>query len=143
MSVAAKKKPATRKRATRAKKKQIVFGLGATGLSVARYLKRSGGDAIFVDSRDEPPGIDELADIMPGAEVLNGKSPAKLLKKAARIIVSPGASDAESFLQAAREHLAPGTGAMRKRRGHSHRGHSSPGHRGHSHRGHSSPVFRR
>ncbi|MFT5500830.1 MAG: UDP-N-acetylmuramoylalanine--D-glutamate ligase [Woeseiaceae bacterium] len=103
MSVAAKKKPATRKRATRTKKKQIVFGLGATGLSVARYLKRSGADAIFVDSRDEPPGLDELADIMPGAEVLNGKSPAKLLKKAARIIVSPGASDAESFLQAARD----------------------------------------
>jgi UDP-N-acetylmuramoylalanine--D-glutamate ligase len=103
MNVAAKKKPAARKRAARTKKKQIVFGLGATGLSVARYLKRCGSDAIFVDSRDEPPGLDELADIMPGAEVLNGESPAKLLKKAARIIVSPGASDSESFLKAARD----------------------------------------
>ena len=41
--------------------KNIVLGLGATGLSVARYLHRNDLHATFFDSRDEPPGIDELA----------------------------------------------------------------------------------
>ena len=40
--------------------KDLVLGLGATGLSIARYLQRIDHDAIFLDSRDEPPGIDEL-----------------------------------------------------------------------------------
>ena len=33
--------------------KDLVVGLGATGLSIARYLKRSDSNAIFFDSRKE------------------------------------------------------------------------------------------
>lgn len=102
MSVAAKKRPA-RKKAVKRKKKDLVFGFGATGLSVARHFQRNAIDAIYVDSREDPPGMDELTKIVPEAEVHSGKMPARLVNKVARIVASPGVSDAEPFLVAARE----------------------------------------
>jgi UDP-N-acetylmuramoylalanine--D-glutamate ligase len=100
MSAAAKKKPVAKRSA---KKKDLVFGLGNTGLSVARYLARKDVDAIFIDSRDEPPGLDELNGICPDPVVHVGETPAKLIKKASRIIVSPGIADADPFLDKARQ----------------------------------------
>ena len=100
MSAAAGKKPSA-KRSTR--KKDLVLGLGKTGLSVARYLARNDVDAIYVDTRDEPPGIDELTHICADAEVVLGEAPQKLLKKTSRLIVSPGIADSEPFLTAARD----------------------------------------
>ena len=98
---AAKKKKTTRKRSTR--KKDLVLGLGKTGLSVARYLARNDVDAIYVDTRENPPGIDELADLCGDAEVVRGEAPDSLLRKTARIIASPGIPDSEPFLEAARD----------------------------------------
>lgn len=100
MSAAAKKKPAAKRSA---KKKDLVFGLGKTGLSVARYLSRNDVDAIYVDSRDEPPGLDELNRLCPGADVHVGDTPKKLVNKASRIIASPGVADANPFLEEARQ----------------------------------------
>ena len=37
----------------------LVVGLGATGLSIARYLKRNDETASYFDSRDEPPVREE------------------------------------------------------------------------------------
>ena len=81
--------------------KDLVLGLGATGLSVARYLRRNDIDAIFADSRDEPPGLDDLDKEWPDADVLLGAS--KLPKNAGRIIVSPGIADSDPMLKAARK----------------------------------------
>jgi len=79
--------------------KDMVVGLGATGLSVARYLQRADIKATFFDSRDEPPGIDELAEISPDAKVfLGGK---RLPRGIERIIASPGVSDRHPLLQRA------------------------------------------
>ncbi len=100
MSATARKQPAAKRSAG---KKDLVLGLGATGLSVARYLARNDVDAIYVDSRDEPPGINDLKEICPDAEVVLGDAPQKLLKGASRIIVSPGIADSDSFLAAARK----------------------------------------
>lgn len=99
MSAAAKRKPAAKRSA---KKKDLVFGLGSTGLSIARYLARNDINAIYVDSRDEPPGLAELEGICPDAKVVVGEIPEKLLKQASRVIASPGISDSDSFLKAAR-----------------------------------------
>ena len=55
-----------------AAEKDFVFGLGSTGLSVARYLRRADKDAVFSDTRDEPPGIAELKELWPEADVLLG-----------------------------------------------------------------------
>ncbi len=78
----------------------LVAGLGKTGLSIARYLKRTGGDAIFYDTRTEPPGIDELNEVWPGAKLLLG-SPT-LPEGVDRIIASPGLEDSHPLLDKAR-----------------------------------------
>lgn len=83
--------------------KDLVFGIGETGLSVARYLKRKGRAARFIDSRNDPPGLSELARIDPGADILLGQAPKSLLKSTTRIIASPGVSEKEPLLRAARE----------------------------------------
>jgi UDP-N-acetylmuramoylalanine--D-glutamate ligase len=76
--------------------RNLVVGLGATGLSVARYLQRSDIKATFFDSRDEPPGREELDEICPDAEVLLGDR--KLPKGIERIIASPGVADSHPIL---------------------------------------------
>lgn len=81
----------------------MVFGMGQTGLSIARYLRRKNIDATYVDSRDEPPGLDELKKIAPDAHIVLGKLTRKLLKGIKRIIVSPGIPDSESLLVQARK----------------------------------------
>jgi UDP-N-acetylmuramoylalanine--D-glutamate ligase len=84
-------------------RKDLVFGLGATGLSVARYLKRKDRRARFIDSRKNPPGLEELGNIDPGADVILGGATRDSLKDIGRIIVSPGVADSEPLLKAARK----------------------------------------
>jgi len=96
MSAAAKRKPA-------AAGMELVYGLGSTGLSVARFLARNDRVARYVDSRAAPPGIDELKSICADAETVTGKTPKNLLKKTSRIVVSPGISDSDGFLRSARD----------------------------------------
>jgi len=81
--------------------KDLVVGLGATGLSIARFLRRSEIDAMFFDSREEPPGIEELDEMWPDAKVLLGEAP--LPVGVARIIASPGISDSHPLLASARK----------------------------------------
>ncbi len=81
--------------------RDLVLGLGVTGLSIARYLRRNGLDATFYDSREQPPGVDDLARVWPDADVITGD--AKLPKKIGRIVVSPGIADSHPILIAARK----------------------------------------
>jgi len=90
----------TAKKNAAAKGKDLVLGLGATGLSIARYLQRNDGDAIFYDSCDEPPGIDELKDIFPDAKVVLGSN--RLPGNIDRVIASPGIADNDELLVKAR-----------------------------------------
>ena len=79
--------------------KDLVVGLGATGLSIARYLKRCNADAIFYDSREEPPGLDELDEVWPDADVRLGKD--TLPRSVNRVIASPGIADSNPLLKKA------------------------------------------
>lgn len=103
MSATAKKKRANVGKAAAAGKTNLVFGLGTTGMSVARYLMRKKIGARFVDTREDPPGLDELGSLDPDADIVLGKTPDSLLKNVSRIIVSPGISDTEPLLAAARK----------------------------------------
>ena len=78
-----------------------VVGLGKTGLSVARYLERNDKNAIFFDTRDEPPGLDDLEALFPGANVRLGND--ALPRNVERIIVSPGIPDSHPLLEKARK----------------------------------------
>jgi len=81
--------------------KDLVVGLGATGLSIARYLKRNDANAIFFDSRKKPPGLDELREVYPNPELRLGDD--KLPKGISRIIASPGVADSHPLLKKARK----------------------------------------
>ncbi len=91
-----------KKRAAKPGKTDLVYGLGKSGLSVARYMQRQGSVPGFIDSRDEPPGLDELKEILPAAGVALGESPKVRFDKISRLIVSPGIADSDALLQAAR-----------------------------------------
>lgn len=95
--------PQHKKRGARRHGRDIVVGIGSTGLSVARYLQRKGIEARFVDSRLEPPGLKALLEICPKAEISLGEVPAKFLKKVDRMIVSPGVADDEPLLAFGRD----------------------------------------
>ncbi len=88
------------KKAGKKSDKNLVLGLGATGLSIARYLRRNDQQAVFFDTRDEPPGVEELDELWPDAKVL--KREAKLPKKIRRVIVSPGIPDSHPLVESAR-----------------------------------------
>ena len=81
--------------------KDLVLGLGATGLSIARYLRHIERDATFFDTRDEPPGIEQLEELWPDARVLLGD--VDLPDDIDRVVASPGIPDDHGLLQKARE----------------------------------------
>ncbi len=68
----------------------LVVGLGATGLSVARFLHRQGVPFGVCDSRAEPPGVKELRREMPQVLLHLGGLDVSLLASAERLVVSPG-----------------------------------------------------
>ena len=87
---------------TASMRKELVVGLGATGMSVARYLQRNDADAIFFDTRREPPGLDEVRKLFPDTDVLLGD--ADLPANVGRVIASPGVPDRQPLLRDAYEH---------------------------------------
>lgn len=88
-------------RKKKAQKRDLVVGLGATGLSIARYLQRDGRNAVFFDSREAPPALEELEATWPDADVLLGD--VDLPDNVARVIASPGIEDNHPILEAARK----------------------------------------
>ncbi len=80
----------------------LVYGIGSTGLSIARHLAARGIDAVYVDSRAEPPCLGELRRLVPDAQVVVGTLSNDLLRDVSRIVVSPGIADNDEFLTEAR-----------------------------------------
>lgn len=74
----------------------VVIGLGSTGLSCARYLRRRVDSLVLVDTRSEPPGIEQVVHEFSGLEILLGGINAEVLKGADFLIVSPGVALEES-----------------------------------------------
>lgn len=68
----------------------IVLGLGATGLSVVRYLCGKGITPLVMDSRRQPPGAETLAAQFPEVELISGGFDCRYLVQASQIIISPG-----------------------------------------------------
>lgn len=79
----------------------IVLGLGATGLSVVRYLSAKGITPLVMDSRAQPPGVDELAAQYPTVKLITGGFDCRYLVQAQQIIVSPGIAVDTPEIQAA------------------------------------------
>ncbi|MFV1972356.1 MAG: UDP-N-acetylmuramoyl-L-alanine--D-glutamate ligase [Thiohalobacterales bacterium] len=85
-------------------RRTLVVGLGKTGLSVARYLSGRGLPVAIVDSRAEPPGLEELRTDLPADVALFlGGFEAAAFERAEQIIISPGVSLITPQIAAARE----------------------------------------
>ncbi|NGP52177.1 UDP-N-acetylmuramoyl-L-alanine--D-glutamate ligase [Thioalkalivibrio sp. XN8] len=80
----------------------LVVGLGATGLSCARYLARLGQRVRVVDSRAEPPGLAALGALRETVELRLGGFDKGVLDGVAEVVVSPGVSLREPLLEEAR-----------------------------------------
>ena len=90
--------------------KTLVVGLGATGLSVARYLVRRGEQVAIADSRKTPPGLDTLNEELPDIAVFLGPFDDALFHSADRLVVSPGVPVATPQIDAARQRGVPVVG---------------------------------
>jgi UDP-N-acetylmuramoylalanine--D-glutamate ligase len=75
-----------------ASSKVLVVGLGATGLSVARYLQRMDIKFAIIDSREKPPLIDQAMQQMSDVPVFTGGFDDSAFKVATHMVVSPGVS---------------------------------------------------
>lgn len=78
---------------------RCIIGLGLTGLSVARYCMREQLDFAVVDSREQPPGLDELTQMAAASDVRLGPFDADYLSQFDELIISPGVSRAEPAIQ--------------------------------------------
>lgn len=70
----------------------LVVGLGATGLSAAKYLAGRGEDVRVIDSRAEPPGLSALRAAYPGVEIGLATLEPRWLDDVDRMLLSPGLS---------------------------------------------------
>lgn len=70
----------------------MIVGLGATGLSCAKYFAAINREFRVVDSRLNPPGIDQLRALVPNVDVELGAFSESVFDKARELVVSPGVS---------------------------------------------------
>ncbi|HTM64015.1 MAG TPA: UDP-N-acetylmuramoyl-L-alanine--D-glutamate ligase [Gammaproteobacteria bacterium] len=68
----------------------IIVGLGATGLSCARFLRAEGKPFAVVDSRSAPAQLETFRQAFPIVEVELGNLDAPIFERASEIILSPG-----------------------------------------------------
>jgi UDP-N-acetylmuramoylalanine--D-glutamate ligase len=71
---------------------KVVVGLGKTGLSCVRFLRKRGDTVAVTDSRLNPPGLDVLQEEFPEVQVALGHFDEQLLAAATDLIMSPGVS---------------------------------------------------
>ncbi|MFK7731725.1 MAG: UDP-N-acetylmuramoyl-L-alanine--D-glutamate ligase [Pseudomonadales bacterium] len=69
-----------------------IIGVGATGLSCARYLQNRGDSFSLCDTRSKPPGAADVLREFAGIDIYFGELPLAVLKNSKRLLVSPGVS---------------------------------------------------
>ena len=85
----------------------LVLGLGATGYSVVRFLRRHGLDVLVQDTRAHPPLRDRLAREYPDVQFFSGVRPLHRLPAFERIVISPGIPPQSEILREAVESGTP------------------------------------
>ncbi len=79
----------------------LVAGLGKTGYSIARYLRRRNQPFVVYDTRSEMTNLREFQAEFPGVDIFLGDFPKALYPELKAIISSPGLALEEPFLQQA------------------------------------------
>jgi UDP-N-acetylmuramoylalanine--D-glutamate ligase len=81
----------------------LVLGLGASGLSMARWLANRGASVHVADSRSAPPFAAQLQSELPAVELHTGAFRAESFAGVDLIAISPGVPLAEPLIRAAVE----------------------------------------
>jgi UDP-N-acetylmuramoylalanine--D-glutamate ligase len=71
-------------------KHSLIVGLGATGAAVARYLAARGERVRVIDSRPDPPGLEDLRTTLPDVDISLETLEDRWLADASRVLLSPG-----------------------------------------------------
>ena len=87
--------------ATRKIEPVLIVGLGATGLSCARFFDRAGEPFEVVDNRTDPPGLAAFRQRWPDVRISLGPFDNRRFARARRIVMSPGVSPHEPAIAAA------------------------------------------
>ncbi|MCX2861294.1 UDP-N-acetylmuramoyl-L-alanine--D-glutamate ligase [Paucibacter sp. PLA-PC-4] len=78
--------------------KVLVLGLGDSGLAMAAWVRRCGGQARVWDSREVPPQLAALREQLPEVEFIHGELPESALKGVQLLLKSPGLSPLDARL---------------------------------------------
>ena len=73
-----------------AAKHSLIVGLGATGAAIARYLTARDERVRVIDSRADPPGLNELRAALPDVDISLATLDDRWLDDASRVLLSPG-----------------------------------------------------
>lgn len=77
----------------------VVFGLGKTGLSCARFLSSVGIRFTVVDTRNQPPGLEVFVSEFSEVKVISGNSDTWDLGECKALVLSPGVPRSHSFVE--------------------------------------------
>ena len=88
----------------------VIVGLGETGLSVAKHLATRKQSFKVIDSREHPPALETLKQLMPEIAIEVGELNQKTIIEASELVVSPGLSIKTPEIAAAAEQGIPITG---------------------------------
>jgi UDP-N-acetylmuramoylalanine--D-glutamate ligase len=91
-------------------KRVLVLGLGDTGLSALRWLKRQGAILSVADTREAPPGLGVLRAELPEATMHLGAFRREVFEQTDIVVASPGVPLAEPEVQAAVARCIPVAG---------------------------------
>jgi len=81
-------------------KRVLVVGLGESGLAMAKWLHRQGALVRVADSRDNPPNVEALQRVAPGAELIAGPFVEAPFASADLVALSPGVAKATPVIAA-------------------------------------------
>lgn len=81
----------------------LVLGLGKSGLSTTRFLRRHNAAVKVADTRARLPDIEALTDQYPDLDIHLGDLPMALLEDVDQLVISPGLSPAHPLVQAAKQ----------------------------------------
>lgn len=70
----------------------VIFGLGISGLSCARFLHRHGLEFAVIDTREQPPCLDEFIQQFPQVAIATSVAQDEVVGRCETVILSPGLS---------------------------------------------------
>ncbi|MDF3012203.1 MAG: UDP-N-acetylmuramoyl-L-alanine--D-glutamate ligase [Cellvibrio sp.] len=91
-------------------KVKAIIGTGITGLSVARFLAAQGQAFVLLDTRSNPPNLEQIQQEFPGVTIVCGELDLHTLLACDEIIISPGVAVATPAIEQAKAAGVPVVG---------------------------------